>query len=170
MDRNAFRRLLFVSVPMHGHINPLVEPARLLIKQGHAVLFVGYAAYSSTLAAAGVPFHSLGPDHVVDQQQHSQVDPCATKKSKMLASAALFTGVTISHLCLWHPHTATLHPFQDLAPNYAARSLLHNSHTCIHFPHTSACFACTRAPCVTPPLPHPSPFPPHPLSMIVPCP
>lgn len=85
------RRLLFVTVPMHGHINPLLEPASQLVKQGQCVLFVTYEQHRSAVEAAGIPFKSLGPD-CIDRKQQSQIDPYATKKAKMLASAALFTG------------------------------------------------------------------------------
>lgn len=86
------RRLLFVSVPMHGHINPLLEPARLLVKQGQDVLFVCYEQHRGAVENANIPFKSLGPD-CIDRKQQSQIDPYATKKAKMLASAALFTGM-----------------------------------------------------------------------------
>jgi UDP:flavonoid glycosyltransferase YjiC (YdhE family) len=76
---------------MHGHINPLLEPARQLVKQGQCVLFVTYEQHRSAVEAAGIPFKSLGPD-CIDRKQQSQMDPYATKKAKMLASAALFTG------------------------------------------------------------------------------
>lgn len=85
------RRLLFVSVPMHGHINPLLEPARLLVQQGQCVLFVCYEDHRAAVEARDIPFKSLGPD-CIDRKEQSHIDPNATKKAKMLASGALFTG------------------------------------------------------------------------------
>ena len=85
------RRLLCVSVPLHGHINPLLEPARLLVQQGQSALFVCYEEHRSAIEAYGIPFKSLGPD-CIDRKNQSHVDPTASKKAKMLAQAALFTG------------------------------------------------------------------------------
>jgi UDP:flavonoid glycosyltransferase YjiC (YdhE family) len=86
------RRLLFVSVPLHGHINPLLEPARLLVQQGQCVLFVSFEDHRSVIEARGIPFKSLGPD-CFDRKEQGHSDPNATKKAKMLASATLFTGI-----------------------------------------------------------------------------
>lgn len=85
------RRLLFVSVPLHGHINPLLEPARLLVQQGQGVLFVSYEDHRAVIEARDIPFKSLGPD-CIDRKTQGHSDPNATKKAKMLASASLFTG------------------------------------------------------------------------------
>lgn len=85
------RRILVTSVPMHGHINPLLEPVQQLVKQGHCVLFVCYEELRSAVESAGIPFKSLGPD-CIDHKQHAEIDPYATKKARMIASAALFTG------------------------------------------------------------------------------
>lgn len=106
------RRLLFVCLPMHGHINPLLEPARLLVKQGQCVLFVSYEEHRAAVEFAGIPFKSLGPD-CIDRKLQSQIDPYASKKAKLLASAALFTGERLMHnqaiarqaganACSWH--------------------------------------------------------------------
>lgn len=98
------RRLLFVSVPMHGHLNPLLEAARLLVKQGQDVLFVTYEQHRAAIQAAGIPFKSLGPDCIDHKQQAAaQADPYATKKARMLAAGALFTGVCVAAV---HPGTA----------------------------------------------------------------
>lgn len=91
------RRLLFVSVPMHGHINPLLQPASLLAKQGHDVLFLCYEQLRATVEKAGIAFKSLGPD-CIDRKQQLDVDTYDTKKTKMLAAAALYTGAKIGGL------------------------------------------------------------------------
>lgn len=117
------RRLLFVSVPMHGHLNPLLEAARLLVKQGQAVLFVTYECKRTAIQAAGIPFKSLGPDCIDHKQQAAaQADPYATKKARMLAAGALFTGVcrfaavhpaSVDHPC----HSSTLHRWASPQPS-----------------------------------------------------
>lgn len=89
------RRLLFVSVPLLGHVNPLLEPARLLVQQGQQVLFLTYEQRRANIEQAHIPFQSLGHDSVDKQQQLDPQDPSATKKSRMLAAAALYTGMRL---------------------------------------------------------------------------
>lgn len=91
--------LLFVSVPLLGHVNPMLQPARRLIADGHEVVFVGHDELAAVVAAAGVPFRSLGPDRVPaappddgHHHHHQLGDPLATRREQLLASHERFTG------------------------------------------------------------------------------
>jgi MGT family glycosyltransferase len=56
-------RLLFVTIPEKGHVNPLVGVAQHLVRAGHEVSFFARTDISKQLAAAGVPArcHTPGP-------------------------------------------------------------------------------------------------------------
>jgi hypothetical protein len=72
------------------------------VKQGQCVLFVSYEEHRAAVESAGIPFKSLGPD-CIDRKLQSQIDPYASKKAKLLASAALFTGELLPNTTAWCP-------------------------------------------------------------------
>jgi UDP:flavonoid glycosyltransferase YjiC (YdhE family) len=96
VSRAGERRLLFVCIPMAGHLNPLLQPAKLLMQRpGHAVLLAAHEQMRSAVEAAGIPFASLGPDTAQHscEHQHMVVDALATRRERMQALSAMYTGV-----------------------------------------------------------------------------
>lgn len=62
-------RILFTSLPLSGHVNPLVPLAAGLRDAGHEVAFATGPALCPTVAALGFPVHAVGVDPVGDAQR-----------------------------------------------------------------------------------------------------
>lgn len=90
---------LFTCVPLLGHVNPMLQPARLLNHQGHTVIFCALEddpEVRSAVTAAGIAFHSLGSSPMsvgAHQDSHPLGDPLATKREQLLAAHERFTGI-----------------------------------------------------------------------------
>uniref|UniRef100_A0A383VEK4 Glycosyltransferase n=1 Tax=Tetradesmus obliquus TaxID=3088 RepID=A0A383VEK4_TETOB len=84
---------LFVSVPMHGHMNPLMAPAKVLLQQGHKVQFACFEEMKAKFQTAGIPFLSLGPDHLqLGQHGDACLDPFKTVEEQSQVAVKMFFG------------------------------------------------------------------------------
>ena len=54
----------FVTLPVYGHLNPMIALARNLKARGHVVSFVGVADAAAAVNAAGLPFTDLGNGYI----------------------------------------------------------------------------------------------------------
>ena len=54
----------FVSLPLWGHLNPMISLAREVKSQGHEVVFVGVEDAAPPVIAAGLDFHVIAQKEV----------------------------------------------------------------------------------------------------------
>ncbi|WP_432838185.1 glycosyltransferase [Dactylosporangium sp. CA-092794] len=58
-------RLLFVSVPLLGHVTPLREVGAEMVLRGHDVTFLTHEVFGPSIEAAGMRFVSFAGDAAV---------------------------------------------------------------------------------------------------------
>jgi len=49
-------RVLFLNVPLHGHINPTLDLASKLVERGNVVVYYGSASFGEKIEATGAEF------------------------------------------------------------------------------------------------------------------
>jgi zeaxanthin glucosyltransferase len=54
----------FVSLPLSGHLNPMISLARKVQSQGHDVVFIGVEDAASAVRAAGLEFHVVAREEI----------------------------------------------------------------------------------------------------------
>ena len=54
-------RIVFFSIPAHGHTNPTLGVVRELVSRGHQVWYYSYEAFREKIEAAGATFIPCDP-------------------------------------------------------------------------------------------------------------
>ncbi len=62
-------KLLFLSLPLHGHVNPTLPLVRELAARGHEVVYFGGDRFATAVADAGARYQSYGGGHFADADQ-----------------------------------------------------------------------------------------------------
>jgi MGT family glycosyltransferase len=68
-------KLLIASTPATGHINPLLAIVRILIEEGHEVVFLSGSLFRDRIEASGAGFHPLPAGADFDLQDMTSVVP-----------------------------------------------------------------------------------------------
>jgi zeaxanthin glucosyltransferase len=62
--RSTSMKIGFVSLPLWGHLNPMISLAREVKSQGHEVVFIGVEDAAPPVMAAGLDFHVIAQEEV----------------------------------------------------------------------------------------------------------
>jgi len=100
MTPDSFRakRIVFFSIPAHGHTNPTIPVARELVRRGHDVIYYSYNMFRGKIEATGARFVSceaLMPELDLNTIEVEKVGADLAYSARMLANVTLALGPKI---------------------------------------------------------------------------
>jgi len=80
------KKIIYFSLPLHGHLNPTIVLFKELMRRGHEVLFYSTEEYREKIEAAGIPFRAYNNNSRDEEEISRHIGRFANKLVEITAS------------------------------------------------------------------------------------